>query len=467
MKSFHPVSLLLDPKSKSCLFTLFITASLICGAYFIGSAFLAKNYRGILPTWKMNNARQNRQSFECNKQLAQISLGEEMNPTRQDTQSNKCKNQCRPVGSEALPKGIIARNSNLEVRPLWGPVAENITSKPSVNLLAIAVGIKQKQIVKQIVEKFLANGFVVMLFHYDDVVDEWRDLGWSSRVIHVSVMNQTKWWFAKRFLHPDIVAEYDYIFLWDEDLEVQDFDPARYLSIVQDEGLEISQPALDPAKSEVHHQITARRRNSKVHRRFYKLKGSGRCDDRSTAPPCIGWVEMMAPVFSRAAWRCAWYMLQNDLIHAWGLDFQLGYCAQGDRTKNVGVVDSEYIVHLGLPTLGVSDGTKEPSGLQRVNNRIEVRRQSFMEMQIFKKRWNNAVKDDKCWVDPYQQPVEQKSRKAAAADAQLFGLLFNLLQQNKALKKASKKAVKKDENFEQSSEKALFSTMTRMDDEFM
>lgn len=40
----------------------------------------------------------------------------------------------------------------------------------------------------------------------------------------------------------------------------------RYLSIVKDEGLEISQPALDPVKSEVHHPITARRRNSKAHR---------------------------------------------------------------------------------------------------------------------------------------------------------------------------------------------------------
>lgn len=28
---------------------------------------------------------------------------------------------------------------------------------------------------------------------------------------------------------------------------------------------------------------------------------------------------------------------------------------QGDRTKKVGVVDSEYIVHTGLPTLGGSD----------------------------------------------------------------------------------------------------------------
>ena len=32
-------------------------------------------------------------------------------------------------------------------------------------------------------------------------------------------------WFAKRFLHPDIVAPYDYIFIWDEDLGVDNFDP--------------------------------------------------------------------------------------------------------------------------------------------------------------------------------------------------------------------------------------------------
>ncbi|XP_057493758.1 uncharacterized protein LOC130779201 isoform X2 [Actinidia eriantha] len=399
MKTFNCVSLQSDPNSKSCLWSLFIIASFICGAYFIGSAFLAKDYREILPIWKKNFTRPKRQSIEC------------------------YKNQCRPVGSEVLPQGIIAKTSNLEMRPLWGPVAENINSKPSGNLLAIAVGIKQKEIVNQIVEKFLANNFVVMLFHYDDVVDEWHDFGWSNRVIHVSAMNQTKWWFAKRFLHPDVIAEYDYVFLWDEDIGVEDFHPARYLSIIKDEGLEISQPALDPAKSEVHHLITVRRRNTKVHRRFYKLRGSGRCDDHSTAPPCIGWVEMMAPVFSRTAWRCAWHMIQNDLIHAWGLDVQLGYCAQGDRAKNVGVVDSEYIVHFGLPTLGVSNGNKlsykgthyssrrnnfsdsdaaKPSGLHGLDNRNEVRRQSFIEMQIFKKRWNNAVEEDKCWADPYQ-----------------------------------------------------------------
>ncbi|RZR75853.1 hypothetical protein BHM03_00000399 [Ensete ventricosum] len=209
--------------------------------------------------------------------------------------------------------------------------------------------------VNHIVMKFVSSDFTVMLFHYDGVVDGWKDFQWSDSALHISAINQTKWWFAKRFLHPDIVAPYKYIFLWDEDIEVENFHPKRYLTIVEREGLEISQPALDLAKSRIHHQITARLSKQVVHRRVHKFSGDKQCDDNSSQPPCTGWVEMMLPVFSRAAWRCVWHMIQNDLIHAWGLDMKLGYCAQGDRSKKIGVVDSEYIVHKGLPTLGVFD----------------------------------------------------------------------------------------------------------------
>ncbi|XP_050379295.1 uncharacterized protein LOC126796497 [Argentina anserina] len=384
---FNPVSVLSDPKNRSFYFSLFIVVSLISGAYFIGGASIAKEYKEKLMRWKVTYNMQN-------------------------TNSDTCKKQCQPLGADSLPEGIVAKTSDLQIRPLWGSSNKNKNSRPSKSLLAIAVGIKQKEIVDKIVSKFQSSDFVVMLFHYDGTVDKWRDLHWSDTAIHVSVINQTKWWFAKRFLHPDIVTEYEHIFLWDEDLGVENFDPKRYLSIIRDEGLEISQPALDPVKSEVYHPITARVKKSKVHRRFYKFKGSARCDDRSSGPPCIGWVEMMAPVFSRAAWRCVWYMIQNDLVHAWGLDEQLGYCAQGDRMKNVGVVDSEYIIHLGLPTLGVTDkGINEshkensqalaPPALPEPSDRAKVRMQSFIDMKIFKERWRNAVKDDKCWVDPY------------------------------------------------------------------
>nr|XP_016439593.1 PREDICTED: uncharacterized protein LOC107765456 isoform X3 [Nicotiana tabacum] len=409
-----PLVSLPDPKSRSCLCSIFITVALICAIYFTGNAFLANDFRVFLGLG-MNNSQQNAQCGTCEVRLRQQ---KETSHT-----STKCKEKCRPFGSEALPEGIVSKTSNLEMRPLWGDVDKK--SPNSVNLLAIAVGIKQKELVNSLIKKFLEHDFVVMLFHYDGVVDEWNDLEWSSHVIHVSAMNQTKWWFAKRFLHPDIVSEYDYIFLWDEDLGVESFHPDKYLSIVREEGLEISQPALDLGKSEVHHPITVRRRNSRVHRRFYRFKGSSRCDNNSTAPPCVGWVEMMAPVFSKAAWRCAWYMVQNDLIHAWGLDKKLGYCAQGDRTKKVGVIDAEYITHLGVPTLGGgnSDGNKSSKELadhspqskntsnseasatalyEKFDNRSLVRNRSSIEMKIFWERWVKASKEDECWVDPFQ-----------------------------------------------------------------
>ncbi|EOA16818.1 hypothetical protein CARUB_v10005038mg [Capsella rubella] len=376
--------------NRSCLFSILITAALICGAYFIANAYLAEEFKERLLKWEITDKMQNA------------------------TSTRTCEDFKKPLGTEALPQGIIERTSNLETQHLWNyDHTKKRSPNPSMSLLAMAVGIKQKELVNRVIQKFSPRDFAVMLFHYDGVVDDWKQYPWNEHAIHVSVMNQTKWWFAKRFLHPDIVAEYEYIFLWDEDLGVAHFNPQRYLSIVKEEGLQISQPALDTTKSEVHHPITARRKKGKVHRRMYKYKGSGRCDDHSTNPPCIGWVEMMAPVFSRGAWRCSWYMIQNDLIHAWGLDTQLGYCAQGDRKKNVGVVDAEYIVHYGLPTLGVVETAslsvrnetdpKSTESLEsrEVDNRPEVRMKSFVEMKRFKERWKKAVRDDRCWVDPY------------------------------------------------------------------
>ncbi|KAI7745796.1 hypothetical protein M8C21_008941 [Ambrosia artemisiifolia] len=370
MKNFNFGSLLSEPKSRTSVATFVLTASLLFGVYLLGTAFYANDLKIL--------------------QRSQMELKD----------AEKCKNRCRPPGSEALPEGVLAKTSDLEMRPLWGSFDNSSDSNRSVSLLAIAAGIKQKDLVNNIITKFLENDFVVMVFHYDGIVDQWNDLQWASRVIHVSAMNQTKW-FAKRFLHPDIVAEYDYIFLWDEDLDITQFNPGRYISIVKEEELDISQPALDPRKSEIHHHITVRQKNSKVHRRYFKFRGGGKCYDNSTGPPCFGWVEMMAPVFSKAAWRCAWYLIQK-----------------------VGVVDAEYIVHLGVPSLGGSnhasnvsltnqkntknstytDDLVKPSNSSDIhagNDRAEVRLQSYTEMRIFWRRWDRAVKDDKCWVDRY------------------------------------------------------------------
>ncbi|TKY59328.1 hypothetical protein E2542_SST16413 [Spatholobus suberectus] len=318
-----------------------------------------------------------------------------------------------PENLKGLPRGIIHATSDFELRPLWLP--SSLRSKVSVysnrNLLAVPVGIEQKNNVDAMVQKFLPDNFTIILFHYDANVDGWWDLNWSSKVIHITAQNQTKWWFAKRFLHPDIVSIYDYIFLWDEDLGVEHFSPSRYIEIVKEEGLQISQPALDPNSTEIHHRITIRARTKKVHRRVYELRGSTRCSDASKRPPCTGFVEGMAPVFSRSAWYCTWHLIQNDLVHGWGVDMKIGYCAQGDRTQNVGVVDSEYVVHKGIQTLGSSghDTTKASKrrrttprqGAPAFDQRIEIRRQSTWELKVFKERWNQAIAEDRSWVDPF------------------------------------------------------------------
>lgn len=98
---------------------------------------------------------------------------------------------------------------------------KQITANVSTNLFTVTVGIRQKDLVSKMIPKvlqsiysllyinnlfrcksydpcsyklqFLASDFAVMLFHYDGIVDEWKDFEWSDRVIHVSATNQSKW----------------------------------------------------------------------------------------------------------------------------------------------------------------------------------------------------------------------------------------------------------------------------------
>ncbi|PON65932.1 hypothetical protein TorRG33x02_269310 [Trema orientale] len=330
----------MENKQLRPFYCIFVSAVVLFSAAFIWSAIFVIDNKESFSAWKLRTTR-------C----------------------DNCETQRWPHEIDALPRGIVRRTSDLLMQPLWGPRNKK-NPKISSNLLAMAVGIKLKENVNKIVNKFLKSNFVVMLFHYDGNVNDWKDLEWSARAIHVSAINQTKWWFAKRFMHPDIIPDYSYIFLWDEDLGVENFHVDRYLSIVKEEGLQISQPALDLNKSEVHHDITVRVSEQRVHR----------------------WVEMMAPVFSTASWRCAWHLIQ------------------GDRTKKVGVVDSEYIIHYGLPTLGGSEpDNKAQAQSTQSDARTEVRKLSFTELEIFKHRWFKAIKEDGYWKKTYQKPPQKQA----------------------------------------------------------
>ncbi|CBI18593.3 unnamed protein product, partial [Vitis vinifera] len=236
---------------------------------------------------------------------------------------------------------------------------------------------------------------------------------------------------------------------------------------MKSEGLEISQPALDPNSTDIHHRITIRKRMKKVHRRVWDLRGSVKCSNISEGPPCTGFVEGMAPVFSRSAWRCTWHLIQVNFC-LWSIQIDESIVSsddykilailftlrildpfkisggkyifvsvvaifdyrkkcgilQGDRSKKVGVIDSEFIVHQGIQTLGggspsakkVSkdtflDETVKRQGAPAVDTRSEIRRQSTWELHVFRDRWDKAVKEDRKWVDPFKKIQRRRIQK--------------------------------------------------------
>ncbi|CAN6441725.1 unnamed protein product [Victoria cruziana] len=278
-----------------------------------------------------------------------------------------------PRGAEFLPPGIINASSDLYLRRLWGNPSEDLILKPKY-LLALTVGYRQKNVIDAIVSKFSEN-FSFLLFHYDGTTSEWDQFEWSKRAIHVSARKQAKWWFAKRFLHPDIIAVYDYIFIWDEDLGVEHFNAEEYLKLVRKHGLEISQPALEENNA-LTWLLTKRRTDVEIHKGTQERPGW--CRDPHL-PPCAGFVEIMAPVFSRNAWRCVWHMIQNDLVHGWGLDLAQRRCVEPAHEK-IGVVDAQWIVHMVLPSLG--DQGEAINGRQPWEGVRERCKEEWTEFQI-------------------------------------------------------------------------------------
>jgi len=229
-------------------------------------------------------------------------------PAPKDLEPIMCTRE-KPQGTETLPPDIIDVSTDLFPRRLWGVPEEDLPETPKY-LLTFTVGVSQKEGVNEAVKKF-SKEFQVLLFHYDGKVSEWDEYEWSRTAIHISTRKQAKWWYAKRFLHPDVVEPYEYIFIWDEDLDLTHFNATMYIELVKKHGLEISQPALAPDRG-LTWQMTKRRGDVEVHKEA--VEQPGWCTDPHK-PPCAGFVEIMAPVFSAKAWRCVWHMIQVQIFH--------------------------------------------------------------------------------------------------------------------------------------------------------
>ena len=343
--------------------------------------------------------------------------------------------------SFSIPRGARRRTSDLRLRRLWGSPLDDPSPASPTELLTITVGAKMMSNVDAIVNAFASEKTKVVLFHYDGVVDAWNEkYEWSRRAVHVSAPKQSKWWFAKRFLHPDITHPYERVWVWDEDIDVTGagveddaFDPEAYVAVVKRNGLEISQPALIAGGGAW--PITRRtvvvpgtENVSKVpemHRFGKDWRGEACLDDGGVArlrPPCAAYVEIMVPVFSRRAWRCVWNMIQNDLTHGWGLDLTWHTCA-ADPAHNktavqaMGVVDAQGVAHLGATTL-----SEQGEGSDAAKAFQAVQRRRAAEWDLFNARWRAPDLEALFQIEREQRPTarEALARLAEVAAGRAF-----------------------------------------------
>jgi hypothetical protein len=151
-------------------------------------------------------------------------------------------------------------------------------------LLAMPVGAEAAERVDALVNAFGFEHFDFMFFVYDaeEPGGVWEEYMWYNRVKFVYMPKTGKWSYAKRFMSPDVVHDYEFIFFWDDDIALTSgVNPTQYLSLVQRLGIEISQPVVS-------------------------LNGhycnQGLCEDSGPLLHQVPMVEIMVGVYSRRVW---------------------------------------------------------------------------------------------------------------------------------------------------------------------
>jgi len=186
------------------------------------------------------------------------------------------------------------------------------------------VGGGARELLPEVLQCFLAAGADCLLLQYDEA-----DLAIPDGVRLIKEQGH-KWQLALRHLSPDMVSSYDFIFFWDDDLKVRNFEPTRFAKIMRTNRLDMAQPAIQSPHG-LSHAIT----------KYRPCPPPWRDPDGITEHPVVGrltnFVEIMAPVFTRDAWREFHGYLDPDNRSGWGYD----YIPLGRK----GIVDAMPVTH--------------------------------------------------------------------------------------------------------------------------
>lgn len=167
--------------------------------------------------------------------------------------------------------------------------------------------------------------FTFWIFHWDDrstTESEWTGDAFED-VRHVWEARQVKLGFARAYLGPDETCDYDYVLLWDGDVVLSpSFDAARLLNVLEDNDVDIAQPALSE-DSFMSYRHTKRVRNSTYREAWF--------------------VEVGFLVYKLETWIRVWELLSRYPFRLWWFDVLPFRCVVG--AGRIAVVDEQWVVH--------------------------------------------------------------------------------------------------------------------------
>ncbi|KAJ3357472.1 hypothetical protein GGF32_001081 [Allomyces javanicus] len=216
-----------------------------------------------------------------------------------------------------------------------------------MGLVAVPVGESAKARIDTLVRQFGLDKFAFMLFIWDH--SDWSEFPWFAHVTAIRVARQAKFWYAKRFIPPEVALHYDYIWLLDDDMVLDfEWDPANATAAMRQYNVHFAQPALTMG---THFD------QGKIEERVERFK----------IGHWTNFVEMMGPIISRGAYTCAWTLTPWDTSASWGLDNSfypvcsgLGYC-------RFAILDGFPMKHLDTKTFvgGIDQKIRELNASQK------------------------------------------------------------------------------------------------------
>ncbi len=193
-------------------------------------------------------------------------------------------------------------------------------SSDGKSLYASPVGREGKGFLEKIIHRFGYDNFDFLIFAYDDTVFD-EEIFARCIVIREKGL---RWQFYKKHLTSEFCSKYKWIFLWPDDIDVDEFQPRAFLEIMARNRLECAQPSLSH-RSVYSHKITLSNPEHRI----------GRYTD---------FVEIMIPVFTAKAWSRYWDMVESETNY-WGWGYDL-YARSLCRYSNMGIVDCMSVTHV-------------------------------------------------------------------------------------------------------------------------